>query len=92
VELIRSFEIEAYAIINKYDINIEIALEIEQYLNSEGIRLLARIPFDKEMVEAMVEGKTIVEYNPGSYTTSLIKETWINLTSLLHPPFVSKKS
>jgi MinD superfamily P-loop ATPase len=76
IELVHSFNIPAFAIINKYDINTEVSDEIRKHLKSEDIRLLAKIPFDKEMVEAMIEGKTIVEYNPGSIISEKIAEIW----------------
>ena len=76
VELINSFKIPSYAVINKYDINKGVVAEIEKYLKENNIPLLAKLPFDKKMVEAMVEGKTIVEYAPSSEISQKIKEVW----------------
>ncbi len=76
VELIESFKIDAFAVINKFDINLEVAQTIEEFLQSKNIPLLANIPFEKEMVEAMVIGKTIVEYNSNSVITKQIKDIW----------------
>ena len=82
VELISSFNLQAYAVINKSDINPAMALKIEEYMNSCNIPVLASIPFDKQVVEAMVAGKTIVEYNPDSEISSKIREIWKTLTLL----------
>ncbi|MBN1116131.1 MAG: P-loop NTPase [Bacteroidales bacterium] len=79
VELIESFGIETFAVINKYDINTEISDLIEDFLSEKKIPLLARIPFDKEMVESMIQGKTIIEYNSDSEISVLIKEIWSKL-------------
>jgi MinD superfamily P-loop ATPase len=76
LELSNSFKIKSMALINKCDINREVTNEVEQFLNQENIPLLAKIPFDKEMVEAMIEGKSIVEYNPESNITEKIKTIW----------------
>ncbi|MBN1185252.1 MAG: P-loop NTPase [Bacteroidales bacterium] len=76
IDLIKSFRIDAFIIVNKYDINEEMARHIEEYAKSEGIQIIAKIPFDKEMVEAMLEGKTIVEYNPGSFISDQIRTIW----------------
>lgn len=76
VELIRSFRIRACAIINKCNLNSEMALNIEKYLEKENIPLIAKVPFDKQVVKAMTEGKTIVEYNPDSETSNIINEIW----------------
>ncbi|MBE0655575.1 MAG: P-loop NTPase [Bacteroidales bacterium] len=75
-ELIESFEIPASAVINKFDIHTEVSLQIEKFLNSHGIALLARIPFDREVVEAMVNGQSIVEYRPESEISEIIKDVW----------------
>jgi MinD superfamily P-loop ATPase len=74
--LISSFKIPSVAVINKYNINSDITKVIEDYLISEGIPLLMKIPFDKEVVHAMTEGKSIVEYNPGSEITEKIHLLW----------------
>ena len=81
VELINSFKIPVFALINKYDINSEVALEIETYLKRNNIPLLGRIPFDKKMVEAMIDNQTIVEYSPDSEIAKTIKEVYNTLTS-----------
>ena len=76
VDLIKSFNIDSFIVINKYDINEEVTRKIEDYAASESIEVIAKIPFDNEMVEAMLEGKTIVEYNPGSLISEHIKKIW----------------
>lgn len=76
VELIQSFEIPAYAIINKFDINPKVASEIKEYLKKQNIQVIAQLPFDKRMVEAMTEGKTIVEYKRNSEISEKINEIW----------------
>lgn len=81
VELIRSFQIKSCAVINKYDINHEMTKEIESYLNQKQIPLLAKIPFDKQMTEALIRGQTIVEYKPHSEISILIQHIWKNLES-----------
>ncbi|NBC83986.1 MAG: P-loop NTPase [Bacteroidetes bacterium] len=79
VELINSFNIETYAVINKFDINMEVVKEIKTFLDENNISLLAQIPFDEKMVEAMTLGQTIVEYQPESEITEIIKTVWKRL-------------
>jgi len=79
IELIKSFNIKAFAIINKYDINKEICAEIEEFLSKSDIKLSAKIPFDKQMVKAMIDGKTIVEFNPESAIVSSLINVWEDL-------------
>jgi MinD superfamily P-loop ATPase len=76
VELIQSFKIPIFAIINKHDLNEEIALVIKQYLNEQTIPLVAEIPFDPKMVNAMIDQKTIVEFDPEGEISKQIKTIW----------------
>ncbi len=76
VELVKSFQIPVMGIINKADINISVSEELEKYFNENDIPLLAKIPFDKQWVASMVEGKTLVEYIPDSEIAKQIKEIW----------------
>jgi MinD superfamily P-loop ATPase len=76
VELIQSFNIPAYVIINKFDINPDITLSIRDYLKKQDIPLIAKIPFNKLMVEAMIEGKNIIEFSPDSRISELVREIW----------------
>jgi len=76
IDLIQSFKIDAFAIINKCTINWELTSLIENYLESISIPLLAKLPFDKEMVQAMTTGKTIIEHNPTSEISQKIIRAW----------------
>jgi nitrogenase subunit NifH len=42
---------------------------------------LAKIPFDKDVVNAMIDEKTIVEYKPNSNIANIIKDAWEKLIS-----------
>ena len=79
VELIDIFSIPTYALINKYDIHPSFSEEIELFLKEKSIPLLGKIPFDKRMVQAMVEEKTIVEFDDKLEISSIIKEVWNSL-------------
>lgn len=76
IELVKNFNIPLSAIINKYDLNIELSDTIERFLDKEQIPLLAKIEFDHLMVESMIKGKTIVEYAPDSKISQSIKNIW----------------
>lgn len=80
VELIDNFDIKTYAIINKHTINQEVSNEIEHFLNLKDIPLLAKIPFDKEIVQSMISGKTIVEHMEFSKIAQQINYIWKNLS------------
>jgi MinD superfamily P-loop ATPase len=79
IELARGFNLPVFALINKWDINEKMALEIEAYLSEESIPLLGKIPFDKAFVEAMIEGLTLPEFAPSSRTTGILHSVWTAL-------------
>lgn len=83
VELVREFQLPLYAIINKYDIHKEVSNEIANFLEARSIPLLGRIPFDTSVVQAMIEGKSITEYLPGSEISNILLTAWTRLMSSL---------
>ena len=62
LSLARHFKIEPVVLINKYDINLGNTKRIENFCEREGIEIVGQIPFDNTFTQAMIEGKTIVEF------------------------------
>lgn len=52
---------------------------IYDYLREENIEVLARIPFNCDFVDAMVNQQTVVEYAPKSDLSRTLKEVWHQL-------------
>ena len=69
----RHFGIPVKLVINKYDLNIDIAEKIEKYCQDNNIPLIGKIDFDESIVKAMVEGKTIIEYSRCKAKEEIIK-------------------
>ncbi|MBN1522604.1 MAG: ATP-binding protein [Candidatus Aureabacteria bacterium] len=65
INVAHHFQVRTNLIVNKYDLNMEMTEKIEDYCRSHQIDLIAKIPFDRAVVEAMVQGKTIIEYSEG---------------------------
>ena len=82
-ELIHSFSIPTYALMNKFDINPASTAEIEEFLKEKSIPILGKIPFDKRMVDAMIKGKTIVEFNDRIEPSKVITGAWRKLETYL---------
>ena len=72
-ELVNKFHISAGCIINKADLNSHITAEIEQFLEEENIKHIASLPYDESFTDAMVNGKTIVEYSQNSIKEIITK-------------------
>ncbi len=82
IDLVNIFKIPLYALINKASIHPGMADKIEKMLIQEHVIILGRIPFQKEVVESMVVGKTIVEYLPDSPLAQLFHEAWSSLSNI----------
>jgi MinD superfamily P-loop ATPase len=62
-QLTQNFRLPVYVVVNKYNISKEKTGEIQKYCNENGIELALKIPFDKSMVEAIVEKQIPSIYN-----------------------------
>ena len=82
LEITNHFGIDTFVIINKYDLNKCMSSEIERYCLNRHIPIIGKIPFDKLIVDAMVNCKTIVEWAPDAEITRTIKESFDKIT---HP-------
>ncbi len=81
IEITSKFNLKTWVIINKYDLNVEKAYQIEKYCSSINIKVAAKIPFDAKVVEAMVHCKSIIELNPSSEISHLIKNAYTLITN-----------
>lgn len=66
LEIVSKFNIKTWVLINKYDLNTEMASEIELLCNELGVSLAGKLPFDPLVVDAMVNCKSIIEWSPNS--------------------------
>lgn len=69
------FNVSAFVCINRYDLDEENTKKIEEYCRKQSVPVVGRVPFDKVVTEAMVQGLAVVEYSDGEVSKS-IKELW----------------
>ncbi len=74
----KHFGIPAYICINKYDLNPEVTLEIEDLSTREGSPVIGKIPFDPSIVEALQKFKTPIEAG-NNVVTNEITSIWMRL-------------
>jgi MinD superfamily P-loop ATPase len=72
IEVCRHFGVPAKVSINKYDINEINADQIETYCLSQGIDIVAHIPFDNVVTEAMIHGVPVVEYSQNGVSHKIV--------------------
>ncbi|MFB6076064.1 MAG: P-loop NTPase [Candidatus Aenigmatarchaeota archaeon] len=64
LKIVEHFGIDVGIIINKWNLNKEMAEKISSFADSNGMKLLGKIPYDKKFVESLVNMKTVVEVDP----------------------------
>ena len=77
-DLCAHFKVPAYAVINKCDINTELADKIKEYCHHRKIEVLGSVPFDPDFVRALTAGITVMEYDNSDLTHNL-KGIWYEL-------------
>ena len=86
LQLIAHFNVTPLVCVNMCDINKDNTDKILRFCEENSIEVVGRIPFDLKVTEAMVNGKTIVEYSPESDVAKEIGTIWkkvcMPLTSL----------
>jgi MinD superfamily P-loop ATPase len=69
--------------VNKFDINTEKSRLIEEFAGRRAMAFLGRVPFDPAFTRAMVQGRTIFEYDGHSDARAAVVGVWNNLSSRL---------
>ena len=83
VQLANHFKVPAMVCVNKFDLNLDLTRDIENFARDEGIAYLGRIPFDPIFTKAMIQGQTIIEYNRDSGGGHAVNKIWNNLSEKL---------
>jgi MinD superfamily P-loop ATPase len=82
-ELAAFFKIPAMVCTNKFDLNPDEGEAIEAFAKQRNIKVMGRVPFDPAFTWAMVQGKTIVEFDGSSEGCEAVKNIWKNLAQRL---------
>ena len=75
LDLAIHFGVPALVIINKADLNTEQAARIDAIAEQRNSRVIARIPFDSAVNDALMAGKTVVQYGE-SAAAEAIRNAW----------------
>ncbi len=81
-KLVKSFNIKAACIINKYDLNEDVTKEIESFLNDEDIVLISKVAYDETFGKALSQAKTIIEYGESDLKTE-VEKSWKIIKNIL---------
>jgi MinD superfamily P-loop ATPase len=82
-ELAAFFKVPAMMCVNKFDLNPGQGEAIEAFARERNISVIGRVPFDPVFTKAMVQGKTIVEFDSQSEGCVAVKSIWETLAQRL---------
>jgi MinD superfamily P-loop ATPase len=68
--------------INKFDINPKNTRQIASYCESNGSRLIGKIPYEPKVVEALVNRKTVMDY-PCNDVQGIVQRMWDQVEAVL---------
>lgn len=77
-QLTSHFQIPTTVCINKWDLNPEIAQQIESQADKQGIQSIGRIRYDAAVTKAQIMKSSVVEYT-GSAIAEDIRSVWRNI-------------
>ena len=79
LEIAANFKVKPFVVINKYDLNESISVKIENWCAENEIQLAGKIPFDVQIVEAMINCQSIIEWKPESEVSKEIISIYNNV-------------
>ena len=76
IDIVLRFNLNPSVIINKSDLNPEMTLRINTWCNDAGAEVIGNLPFDSQVVKAMIGGLSIIEFDSGLEISKEISKIW----------------
>jgi MinD superfamily P-loop ATPase len=83
LQLLEHFNVQSLVCVNMYDVNESNTEKILSFCKGKGVEVAGKIPFNPKVTEAMVRGKTIIEYSPKSDAADEIRHVWEKISAVL---------
>ncbi len=83
LELVEHFKVPCMVCVNKFDLNLEQTTAIERLAEVRKVPIVGKVPFDPHFTKAMVQGKTIFEYDQDSDLSRTITQLWASIRKYL---------
>jgi len=83
LDLAGHFGVRAAVCVNKFDINLENCAEIEKLCSRRNIDVVGRLPYEKAVLDSVVNCQTVVERSPGSAFSKETGKIWNTLKKML---------
>ncbi len=81
-DVARHFDIACLVCINKWDINPDVAAEIERQANQRGLAVAGRVRYDRAVTDAQIRKLSVVEYQHNGCSED-IRRVWTEVQELL---------
>lgn len=81
-ELCEYFGVFTMVCINKFDINLDISLKIEEFAKLKNLDIVGKIPYDELVMKSINELKPIVYYKE-SKANEAIRDMWSNIKNII---------
>ncbi|EJO5346770.1 ATP-binding protein [Clostridium botulinum] len=82
ISLCEHFGILPMVCVNKYDINKEMTVDIENFINEKSIKLVGKIPYDNIVMKSINDLKPITYYKE-SIANKAIEHMWENIKQII---------
>ncbi|TGC10926.1 ATP-binding protein [Methanolobus halotolerans] len=82
LEVVNHFRIPALVCVNKYNINECNTQMIRDYCRDRKVGIIGVLPYDRTPTDAMLEGKTVIEYACGGFSSN-VHDMWENIRDCL---------
>jgi MinD superfamily P-loop ATPase len=90
-DLIKHFGIPGMVCVNKWDLNPQVADDIEQFAAQIGLLSAGRVRYDRAVTDAQVARKTVVEHTTDGIAKE-IHEVWQSVQRALYPAAETDRS
>jgi MinD superfamily P-loop ATPase len=81
-DLTRHFGIKTLLLLNKWDLNSEIASELETFARQRDVHMVGKISYDRAITEAQMKGETVIEYHNDGVAVE-IKRAWSQVSKFI---------
>ena len=83
VALCEHFGVFTMVCINKFDINEDMSIKIEEFIKEKPLVLVGKIPYDDTVMKSINELKPIIYYEE-SKAANAIKEMWVKIKNCIY--------
>jgi MinD superfamily P-loop ATPase len=82
LRLLEHFHVTPFVCVNMCDINEINTEKILRFCGENGVEVVGKIPFSPKVTEAMVNGKSVIEYSPKGTVAKEIEGIWEKISGL----------